>query len=359
MQKKLRIAQLAPLAESVPPQLYGGTERVVSYLTEELVERGHEVTLYASADSRTAARHIPCAPQALRMSHCKEPLAYAVAMCERLMQDIEDYDVVHAHIDYLPFSLFRRSPVPTITTLHGRLDTPELTPIYSEFDDIPLVSISDNQRRPLGNVNWMGTIYHGLPKELGHLYPRSGDYLAFLGRISPEKQVDAAIRIALQAGYPLKIAAKVSNEDYEYYKDHIKPLLDNPLIEFVGEIGEAEKPAFLGRALGLLFMINWPEPFGLAMIEAMSFGTPVIARRCGSVPEVVDEGITGFVCDDETMATKAVDQLESLDRSRIHEVFSRRFSAARMTEDYLTLYRRLIQTHRGRGPDELQLSSRR
>lgn len=344
--KKFRIAQVAPLAESVPPQLYGGTERVVAYLTEELVRRGHEVTLYASADSRTTARLIPCAPRALRLSPCEEPMAYTVTMLERVIQDSAAYDIVHAHVDYLPFSLFRRMNVPAVTTLHGRLDLPELVPVYEEFDDVNLVSISNNQRRPLPGANWQGTVYHGLPFELSHLYRRPGQYLAFLGRISPEKRVDVAIRMALESGYPLKIAAKVSNQDYPYYKAEIEPLLADPLIEFVGEISEADKPAFLGRALGLIFMVDWPEPFGLAMIEAMSFGTPVIARRCGSVPEVVDEGVTGFICDDEAGAIAAVDGLERLDRRRVYEVYERRFSVARMTDDYLRIYEDLIKPTR-------------
>jgi glycosyltransferase involved in cell wall biosynthesis len=339
---KLRIAQVAPLAESVPPQLYGGTERVVAYLTDELVARGHEVTLYASADSVTSARLIPCAPRALRLSPCKEPLAYTVAMLERVMLDVANYDLIHAHIDYLPFSLFRRSALPCLTTLHGRLDLPELVPVYDLFNDIALVSISNAQRKPLPRARWIDTVYHGLPLELGHLYRRSGQYLAFLGRVSPEKRLDVAIDLALNSGIPLKIAAKIANEDYPYYKAVIEPRLDSSLIDFVGEIGEGDKPAFLGRALGLIFMVDWPEPFGLAMIEAMSFGTPVIARRCGSVPEVIDEGVTGFICDDEQQALAAVEQLESVDRQAVYQTFCRRFSAVRMVDDYLAVYQRLL-----------------
>lgn len=342
MNESLRIAQISPLAESVPPRGYGGTERVVSYLTEELVRRGHQVTLYATADSYTSARLVPGSPAALRDACDVTSQSYLLAMCEHLIRDSGDYDIIHAHIDLAGIALSRRLATPMITTLHGRLDIPALQPFFREFHEAGLVSISDNQRLPLPHAHWLGTVYHGLPQELSHPYPDTGEYLAFIGRFSPEKRVDSAIDIACAAGYPIKIAAKIDNADYEYYCDHIKPRLKRPGVEFIGEVGEADKAAFLGRALGLIFAVDWPEPFGLALIEAMSFGTPVLARQRGSIPELVEEGITGFIFDRDEEAITKLPLLEELDR---HQVFTRareRFSAARMADDYLTIYHQAI-----------------
>lgn len=348
MHKALRIAQVAPLQESVPPQLYGGTERVVSYLTEALCALGHDVTLFASADSQTSARLIACAPRALRLSNHHntqnhlDPLAHTALQLERVMQHADQFDIIHSHIDFLPMPLYRRCRTPSITTMHGRLDTPGLATIVDAFYDCPLVAISDSQASPLPRANWIATIYHGLPLHPEHFNPTPQNYLAFLGRISPEKRVDSAIQIAKQAGIPLKIAAKIGDEDRAYFHNVIQPMLDHPLIEFVGEISEAQKPDFLGNALALLFMVDWPEPFGLAMIEAMACGTPVIARRCGSVPEVVDHGITGFIVDNEEQAIHALHNIHTLDRKRCHRVFEERFSIARMTQDYLYAYQQII-----------------
>ncbi|RMF47135.1 MAG: glycosyltransferase family 4 protein, partial [Deltaproteobacteria bacterium] len=266
----MKIAQVSPLYESVPPKLYGGTERVVSWLTEELVRQGHDVTLFASGDSVTSAKLVPCASSALRLAGCREPLAHHLVMLEEVARRLEEFDIIHYHVDYLHFPLSRRSRVPQLTTLHGRLDCPDLAPLFREYRDMPLVSISDDQRRPLPFANWFGTVYHGLPEELFQLNAGGGDYLAFLGRISPEKRPDRAIEIAKRAGWPLKIAAKVDRADQEYFEREIKPLLNHPLVEFIGEINDADKQEFLGQALALLFPIDWPEPFGLVMIEAMA-----------------------------------------------------------------------------------------
>ncbi len=335
----MRIAQVAPLYESVPPKYYGGTERVVSYLTEELVRMGHEVTLYASGDSVTTARLKPMCHRALRLDkHSVDPVADHVYLAERVFQDAAQYDVIHAHIDYLAFPLWRRLPVANVTTLHGRLDIPNLTNLYREFDDIPVVSISNYQRLPLSWANWQGTVYHGLPPDLYTLQPEPGEYLAFLGRICPEKRVDVAIDIARRVGMPLKIAAKVDRVDQEYFQTVIKPLLDASDIEYVGEIGEAEKNEFLGQAYALLFPIDWPEPFGLVMIEAMACGTPVIARLHGSVPEIMEPGVTGFVVKDLAGAVQAVAQVGQLSRQRCREVFDTKFTVTRMATDYLDIY---------------------
>jgi len=338
----MRIAQIAPLSESVPPRLYGGTERIVHILTEALVARGHEVSLFASADSRTSARLVPCCPQALRLDlSVRETLPYHIAMIEQVRRRADRFDVLHFHIDLLHFPVFNGDARRTVTTLHGRLDLPELAPVYRLFNHMPLVSISDAQRAPMPPVNWMATVHHGLPLDL-YRPGEGGDYLAFLGRICPEKRPDRAIEIAVRAGVQLKIAAKVDRVDEAYYSTRIAPLLEHPLVSFVGEIGDAEKGRFLGGARALVFPIDWPEPFGLVMIEAMACGTPVIAFRAGSVPEVVEDGLTGFVVDDIEGAVAAVTALDRLDRRAIRRRFETRFSATRMAADYLGVYERLL-----------------
>jgi glycosyltransferase involved in cell wall biosynthesis len=339
----MRIAQVSPLAEAVPPKLYGGTERIVAFLTEELVAQGHDVTLFASGDSVTSARLAPGWPRSLRLDGTlRDFLAPHMLMMELIAQRADEFDVVHLHVDYLGYSALKRTGVPFLATLHGRLDLPELQPLYRVFDDVPVVSISDSQRQPLPHANYVRTVHHGIPERL--LLPAfgAGGYLAFLGRISPEKAPDAAIRIAAKAGMKIKIAAKVDNVDRAYFEELIEPLLDQPHVEFIGEIGDADKAEFLGNAAALIFPIAWREPFGLAMIEAMACGTPVIAMRQGSVPEVVDEGVTGFIVDDEDQAAAAARRLHQLDRSRIRHVFESRFTARRMADDYLALYRELI-----------------
>jgi len=340
----MRIAQVAPLYESVPPKYYGGTERVVSYLTEELVRQGHEVTLFASGDSLTQARLIAPCSQSLRLNKtCIDHMAHHIVMLEQVFQSANYFDIIHFHIDYLHFPLSRRHMTPQVTTLHGRLDLPDLIPLYQEFRDMPVVSISDAQRQPLPWINWQGTIYHGLPENLYTFCDKPGTYLAFIGRIAPEKRVDRAIEIAKQLNMPLKIAAKVDAVDQEYFAHVVQPLLRHPLVEYVGEIGEGDKDVFLGHAHALLFPIDWPEPFGLSMIEAMACGTPVIAYRRGSIPEVIDEGVTGFIVDTLEEAVRAVENVASLSRQRCREVFQERFSAARMAHDYVTIYRQLVE----------------
>jgi glycosyltransferase involved in cell wall biosynthesis len=342
----VRIAQVAPLVESVPPRLYGGTERIVSYLTEELVELGHDVTLFASGDSRTRARLRAGAPRALRFDRSvRDPVAYHVAMLEHVIQAAPHFDVIHFHGDWAHLPAFRRQSVPCVTTLHGRLDLPELQPLFAEFSDVPVISISDNQRRPIPWANWIATIPHGLPRHLLD-EPQDGrrdGYLAFLGRIAPEKRPDRAIQLAVKSGRRLKIAAKVDRVDEEYFATSIKPLLNQPGIEFIGEISEGEKSEFLGRAAALLLPGDWPEPFGLVMIEAFACGTPVLAYRHGSVPEVVEDGVTGFIVEDEAGALAAIERLGQLDGARIRGEFDRRFTSRRMAEDYLAIYRLLSQ----------------
>jgi glycosyltransferase involved in cell wall biosynthesis len=338
----MRIAQIAPLYEAVPPKLYGGTERVVSYLTEELVALGHEVTLFASGDSETSATLEAAWPRALRLDPAiRDPIAPHALLMERVMRRAGDFDVLHFHNEYLPFSLFSRQSTPWLNTLHGRLDMIEYQGIFDMFSHVPLVSISDQQRRPLPQARFIGTVLHGLPENL--LTPQivTPSYLAFLGRISPEKRPDRAIRIARACGIPLKIAAKVDNADRDYFESVIKPMLAGPGVEMIGEINEAQKPAFLSGAIGLLMPIDWPEPFGLVMIEAMACGTPVIAINRGSVPEVIDDGISGFIVEDETGAIGAVERLGELDRARVRAQFEARFTARRMALDYLGLYRSL------------------
>jgi glycosyltransferase involved in cell wall biosynthesis len=339
----MRIAQVAPLYESVPPKYYGGTERVVSYLTEELVRQGHEVTLFASGDSETNARLVAGCPRSLRLDeHCNNQLTHHLVMLERVFARAADFDIIHFHVDYMHFPLSRREPITQVTTLHGRLDIPDLVPLYREFRDMPLISISDGQRKPLAWANWQGTIHHGLPADNYRFRAQPGSYLAFLGRISPEKRVDRAIEIATQVGMPLKIAAKIDPVDKDYFDLAIAPLLRNPLVEFVGEIGEQEKDEFLGNAYGLLFPIDWPEPFGLVMIEAMACGTPVIAYRGGAVPEIMEHGRTGFVVEAMEDAVEAVRRVPQLSRKRCREVFEKRFTATRMASDYVHVFKRLI-----------------
>jgi glycosyltransferase involved in cell wall biosynthesis len=340
----MRVAIVAPLYESVPPKLYGGTERVVSYLTEELVAQGHEVTLFATADSRTRASLRPMAAQGLRLDQgCRDPLAYHIVMLDHVIEAASELDVIHFHIDYIHFPFSRRLRVPALTTLHGRLDLPELPMLHRHFRDAPLVSVSDAQRRPIPRANWIATVHHGLPKQLYSFSGRRGSYLAFLGRISPEKRPDRAIRLAQKVGIPLKIAAKIERTDQAYFDETIRPLLDAPGVEFIGEIGEADKGKFLGEALALLFPIDWPEPFGLVMIESMACGTPVLAWRCGSVPEIIVDGATGFVVDDEQAAATALGKMSDLDRAACRRAFEERFCVERMARDYLRAYRGLCR----------------
>jgi glycosyltransferase involved in cell wall biosynthesis len=345
----MRIAQVSPLYESVPPRYYGGTERVVAYLTDELVRQGHDVTLFASGDSNTSATLVPVCPRSLRLDRaCVDQLAHHIILLERVFAETAGmgFDLAHFHIDYLHFPLSRRATTPHVTTLHGRLDLPDLQPIYREYSDMPVVSISNAQRTPLAGAAWQGTVYHGLPADLYTFRESPGSYLAFLGRISPEKRVDRAIEVATRLGLPLRIAAKVDAVDRAYFEEQIAPLLSRPGVEYVGELGEGDKDAFLGGALALLFPVDWPEPFGLVMIEAMACGTPVVAYRRGSVPEVVDHGVTGFVVDGLEDALEAVRNVPALDRRACRRVFERRFTVSRMARDYVTLYERLLDDRR-------------
>jgi glycosyltransferase involved in cell wall biosynthesis len=340
----MRIAQVAPLTEAVPPKLYGGTERVVSWLTEELVALGHDVTLFASGDSRTSAQLDATWPKALRLDgSIRDPNALHMLMLERVRQRARDFDILHFHLDYYPFSLFSRQPTPFVTTLHGRLDLPEQQPVFSAFPNIALVSISQAQRRPMPKVRWIGTVHHGVPERLLMPRPVAPSYLAFLGRIAPEKGVDRAIRIARHCGIPLRIAAKVDKVDIEYFETVIRPHIVAPHVEFIGEIRDEQKSEFLSGACAVIMAIDWPEPFGLSMIEAMACGTPVIAFNRGSVPEVVEDGLTGFVVEDEMSAAIAVDRLGELSRERIRTRFEERFTARRMARDYLAIYRSLTE----------------
>jgi len=339
----MRIAQVAPLYESVPPKLYGGTERVVSYLTEELVGQGHDVTLFATADSMTSAQLISTCPEALRLNKtATDHFAHHVVMLEQVFQRKHDFDIVHFHVDYLHYPLSRREQLVNLTTLHGRLDIPDLVPVYKVFQDMPVVSISDAQRKPLPWINWQGTVHHGMPANRLTFRPGKGNYLAFLGRISPEKGLEQAIEIALRLDIPLKIAAKVDPADEEYFQTVIKPELDHPLVEFVGEIGYPDKNDFLGDAIAMLFPINWSEPFGLVMMESIACGTPVIAYPRGSVPEIIEDGVSGFMVHNVEQAVKAVKRISQIDRRRCRRRFEERFTATRMGNDYLTLYERLV-----------------
>ncbi len=334
----LRIAQIAPLAEAVPPKLYGGTERVIWWLTEALVELGHDVTLYASGDSETSATLIPCAPRGLRLDGINNHLAYTVAMVDRVLADADKYDFIHFHVDFVQNPLFKHLADKCLTTLHGRLDLPDFQPGFSEFPEMRLVSISDDQRKPVPDANFAGTVYHGLPEQLIPFNEAGGNYLAFLGRISPEKRPDRAIEIAIKSGMKLKMAAKVDHADRDYFEKEIEPLLDHPLIDFIGEIGDRDKVEFLGNARALLFPIDWPEPFGLVMIEAMAAGTPTIAWATGSTPEVIDHGRSGYLVDSIDQALAAVAASAELPRRTVRDCFEQRFTARRMAEDYLRLF---------------------
>ncbi len=341
----MKIAQIAPLMESVPPRLYGGSERIVSYLTEELVRLGHEVTLFASADSITAAKLVSCAPKALRLdSNVRDSTTYYMLMLDRVRALADEFDILHFHIDQFHFPLFRQMAERTVTTLHGRQDFPDLKPLYIGFNEMPLVSISDDQRRAVPNANFVATVHHGIPPNLHTpVYNPRGDYVAFLGRISPEKGPDRAIQIARTLGIPLKIAAKVDKVDEAYFREKIAPLLSDPGVEFIGEINEHSKTEFLGEAQALLFPIDWPEPFGLVMIEAMACGTPVLAFRRGSVAEIIDQGVTGAVVDTVDEAMRMLPQVLALDRHAVRRRFEQRFSSARMATDYAALYRSLLK----------------
>jgi glycosyltransferase involved in cell wall biosynthesis len=339
----MHIAQIAPLTEAIPPKLYGGTERVVSWLTEELIALGHEVTLFASGDSQTSAKLAAAWPRALRLDGAvRDPNALHMMMLERVYQRASDFDVLHFHLDYYPFSLFARQATPFVTTLHGRLDLPEHQPVFDTFNTVPVVSISNAQRRPLPQAHWVRTVHHGLPERLLMPKPVKPSYFAFLGRIAPEKGIDRAIRIAQHCGMPLKIAAKVDRADQDYYDEQIRPMIKaNSNVEYIGEIADKDKSEFLSGATVLLVPIDWPEPFGLVMIEAMACGTPVIAFNRGSVPEVIDDGLTGFIVEDINGAIGAVDRLDHLSRAKIRAHFEQHFTARRMAQDYLGVYRSL------------------
>ena len=346
----MRIAQVSPLYESVPPTLYGGTERVVSYLTEELVRRGHVVTLFASADSRTAARLIPGPARALRLADgAPDPIAQHLAQLRRVLDHAREFDVIHNHMDYLGFPLSVMTTTPVVTTLHGRLDLPDLPAVFAAYRGVRAISISRAQRVALPGVDWRGVVHHGLPADGFPPGDGGGGYLAFLGRISIEKRLDSAIRVAEAAGMPLKVAAKIDPADRDYYRAEIAPMMGHPLVEFVGEIGDDAKPEFLGKAKALLFPIDWPEPFGLVVIEALACGTPVIARRRGSVPELLEHGLTGFVCEDEDEMIAAVRDVDRIDRAACRAAFAARFTVGRMAEDYLRVYRELGRGELGRG----------
>jgi glycosyltransferase involved in cell wall biosynthesis len=339
----MKIAQIAPLVESVPPTLYGGTERVVSWLTEELVRQGHAVTLFASGDSRTTADLEPIVPRALRLDGIHNSLPYNMIMLDRVAAREQEFDVLHFHIDFFHYPLFRGMADRTLTTLHGRQDLPEFPDLYRAFPHMPLVSISNHQRLPVPPVNWRGTVYHGLPNDLLKEGKGEGGYLAFLGRICPDKGVLPAIEIARRAGLVLKVAAKVDPTDRQYFDEQVRPVLDNsPHVEFIGEIDDRSKQDFLGRARALLFPISWPEPFGLVMIESMACGTPVIAFNCGAVPEIMDDGLTGFVVDTVDQAVAAVSEVDTLFRPSIRSRFEERFSVGAMAREYLGIYEKLL-----------------
>ena len=348
----MKIAQVAPLTESVPPRLYGGTERIVSYLTDELVAMGHEVTLFATGDSRTNAELVAAWPSALRFDpELKDAGIPHLLMLEEVFRRGCEFDVIHCHLDYYHFSLLKQQSTPFLTTLHGRLDLPEVAAFLGAFPDAPLVSISNSQRAFAPHANFVSTVYHGLPVNLLQPQPVRPRYLAFLGRITPDKGPERAIRIARQAGIPLKIAAKVDREDQDYFSEVIQPMIDGRTVEMQGEISEAQKAEFLSGAVALLMPIDWPEPFGLVMIEAMACGTPVVAFNRGSVPEIVDHGVTGFIVEDELEAVAAVDRIHTASRQVVRSHFQKRFTARRMALDYLDIYRNLAT----RSPPKLRV----
>ena len=343
----MKIAQVAPLWESVPPKLYGGTERIVSYVTEELVRLGHDVTLYASGDSVTTARLEAVCPRSLRLhTGIFNEDAPLITMLERAFGSPGEVDLIHSHLDARGFPLARRCPVPTVTTMHGRLDLPELKPVVREFSEMPLVSISDAQRRPLPWANWQATVHHGLPRDLYTFHPqaRSYPYLAFLGRIAIEKRLDHAIEVAKRVGMPLRVAAKVDPADREYFRTTIEPLMDHPLVEYIGEITDAEKDDFLGNAYALICPYDWPEPFGIVFIEALACGTPVLAYRRGSIPEIIEDGVTGFVCEHAGEMAAVVERVARLDRRQCRRAFEERFTVERMVQDYLKVYEQVVRT---------------
>jgi glycosyltransferase involved in cell wall biosynthesis len=351
----MRIAQISPLCESIPPRRYGGTERVVHYLTEELVRRGHAVVLFASGDSRTSAELFPCVPEALRLAGYKgDPTVPELIQLDQVMDQLDRFDVLHFHTGASHYPLVRRLQVPHLTTLHGPLTAPDRAQLYRQFHQLPLVSISEAQRQPLPEANWLGTIYHGLPLDLYQPVLNPDDYLAFVGRISPEKRLDRAIAVAGQLGLPLKVAAKIDSSDAPYFRDHIAGLIEgNSQVEFIGEVDDAGKQELLGNALALLFPIDWPEPFGLVMIEANACGTPVIAWRNGSTPEVIRPGLNGLLVDSVAEAVAAAGQLERLDRRAVRRDFEQRFSVTRQAEQYEQLYRHLIDVHADPAAEEI------
>lgn len=341
----MRIAQVAPLVESVPPKFYGGTERVASYLTEELVKQGHDVTLFASGDSVTTAHLEAIVPEALRLKENSNPTIYHILLIEEVLKQASAFDIIHFHIDSLQFPIARRLNVPHVTTLHGRLDLHDFVVILNEYRDLPMISISDDQRHPVPNINWQATVHNGIPSNLYTFHDKPGDYLAFLGRISPEKGVDHAIEIAKQVNMPLKIAAKVDKADISYFQMHIKPLLDHPLIEYIGEISDKEKGEFLGNAYALILPINWPEPFGLVLIEAMACGTPIIAYRRGAIPEIVEDGVNGYIVTGIEDANIAVEKIKTIDRHVCRNTFLEHFSANIMTTKYVQIYENMIHSN--------------
>ena len=352
---EMKIAQISPLFESVPPKTYGGTERVVHYLTEELVRQGHDVTLFASGDSRTSAKLQTIIPEALRLSRePRDPTIWHTLQLAAVARQAQQFDIIHFHTDYLHFPLWRQLRVPQLTTLHGRLDLPDLQALYAEFADMPLVSIARHQRSPLPMANWAATVYNGVPETSYNWQPQAGDYLAFLGRFSPEKGPENAIKIAQRAGIPLKMAAKIDPVDRDYFEARIKPHLADPLIDYIGEVDEQGKNALLGGARALLFPIAWPEPFGLVMIEAMACGTPVIAFRQGAVPEVMAEGISGYIVSSVEEAVSAVARIDAIDRRACRQYFETHFSARRMAADYLAVYRRLIEARETRAQQQAE-----
>jgi glycosyltransferase involved in cell wall biosynthesis len=338
----VKIAQVAPLYESVPPKFYGGTERIVANLTDELVRQGHDVTLFASGDSETAAHLVSVCDEGLRLNtKYTDHILYHLLSVERVAQRAVEFDFIHFHLTYLHYPTARRLPTPHATTIHGRMDLPEYVPLYREFSDTPVISISDSQREPLPWLNWQGTVYHGLPGDLFRWNPQPGKYLVFLGRFSPEKRADRAIEIAKLSGIPLKIAAKIEKSDEQYFESAIKPLLDHPLIEYIGEVGDKEKQELFANAYAQIFPIDWPEPFGLVMIEAMACGTPTVAFRCGSVPEIIEDGVTGFIVDSIDDAVEKLKRVPELSREKCRRAFEERFSARRMAKDYLSIYARI------------------
>ncbi|MDZ4675965.1 MAG: glycosyltransferase family 4 protein [Oligoflexia bacterium] len=340
----MRIAQVSPLFESVPPKLYGGTERVVSYLTEELIRLGHDVTLFASGDSLTAARLVsPCAKAIRQLGKNDCSLIPQLVMLEQLKREKSEYDIAHFHLDYLHYSLLREHDIPSVTTMHSRLDIAQLIPLYQEFSEIPVVSISDAQRIPLPWLNWKGTVHHGLPTDLYSLYTKPQRYAAFLGRISPEKRPDRAIEITRRAGIKLKIAAKVGYPDEDYWENFIKPLIaKSPHVEFIGEINETEKNEFLGNATVMIAPIDWPEPFGLVIIEAMACGTPVLAYRCGSTPELIKNGVNGYIVDNMSSAEKCMNKINEIDRTKCRLYFEEHFAVEKMAREYVRVYENIL-----------------